>query len=171
MNQTIEPTDIEPAASAKPARSAARRGRRSLSLLLATLVASASLLAFSGGAANAAVVSPYGARASTMSYCQNSHTLHSFNYKNFVNAEFAGQAVAERTIVSDANGWHDHGWHSNYGSTTFNTTVYPTSGYVARVYTQYAWLTNGTWHYSNGWNESAYSSIYGGATPSGYCDI
>lgn len=157
--------------SLRATRSAPERVRRAMSLLLATLVASTALIAFSGGAANAAVVSPYGARASSMAYCQNSHTLHSFNVKSFVNAEYAGEAVAVRTIMSDANGWHDFGWRSASGSTTFNLTITNTSGYVARVYEQYGWYDARGWHYSNGWDETAYSSIFGGRTPSGYCDI
>jgi hypothetical protein len=154
---------------ARPPGRTARRplGRRALALLV-SLAAGFGMLAAGGAPANAATVSTYGARASTISYCNNGHTMQMFNYKNFVYAEYAGQVVAEHTMVLDGAGWHDHGWKSAYGSTVFNTVVGPTTGYSARVYTMYAWYNSAGWHYS-GWDESAYTSVYGGALS--YCII
>lgn len=145
--------------------------RRRSARLLTGVVAASSLLVAVGGTANASVVSGAGGSASTISYCGNSRTLHMFNFKNFVYAEYPGQLVAEHTIMSDAAGWHDYGWRSAYGSTSFGTTVGSTTGSVARVYTQYAWLTAAGWKYSAGWDESIYNSVFGGGTLSGYCDI
>jgi hypothetical protein len=137
-----------------------RFGIRRLGRAATVLLVSAGLLVASAGTADASVVSGYGGSAMTISYCGNSHTLHGFNYKNFVFAEYPGQVVAAHTMVLDAAGWHDHGWRSRYGSAVFGTTVEYTTGWNARVFTQYAWLNSRGWHFSV-WNESTYRSIFG----------
>jgi hypothetical protein len=150
-------TKAEATTTSTAARS--RLGRRSIGAALAVVITCAALL-FGSGAAGATAYSEYGGRGFTISYCGNSHTSRTFDYKTWVYAEFSGQVVAKRTQVLDAAGWHDHGWVSRYGSGMWGTTVYPTTGYTARVFTQYAWLRSDGWHYS-AWNESAYQTVWG----------